>query len=83
MQMDNCCLMEPPMLSAHLLDIKGVHNNYMQYYTDVLILSFVINLGLFYSFKFFYIYIVIPIYAIFKTLNFIFTHFLSSPVSYL
>ncbi|VWU48808.1 conserved protein, unknown function [Hepatocystis sp. ex Piliocolobus tephrosceles] len=50
------------------------------YYSDILILSFIINLGLFYSFKFFYIYIIIPLYAIFKVFNFIFKNFLSSPV---
>ncbi|KEG04138.1 hypothetical protein YYE_01041 [Plasmodium vinckei vinckei] len=51
------------------------------YYTDVLILSFVINIGLFFSFKFFYIYIIIPIYATFKFINFIVKFFLGSPMS--
>ncbi|ETW48297.1 hypothetical protein PFMALIP_03670, partial [Plasmodium falciparum MaliPS096_E11] len=49
------------------------------YYTDVLILSFCINIGLFFSFKFFYIYIIIPLYAAYQIISFIFKYFLSSP----
>ncbi|GAW83510.1 conserved protein, unknown function [Plasmodium gonderi] len=69
---------------CYYYSIKNIHYGLTNglnftYYTDVLILSFVINLGLFYSFKFFYIYIIIPIYAAFKTLNFIFKYLLGSP----
>ncbi|SOV80570.1 conserved protein, unknown function [Plasmodium reichenowi] len=64
--------------------IKSIHyglTNGMNYtyYTDVLILSFCINIGLFFSFKFFYIYIIIPLYAAYQIINFIFKYFLSSP----
>ncbi|SBT82465.1 conserved protein, unknown function [Plasmodium ovale] len=73
------------MFFCYYYSIKNIHyglTNGMNftYYTDVLVLSFVINLGLFYSFKFFYIYIIIPVYAVFKFFNFFFTYFLSSPV---
>ncbi|CAG9472197.1 conserved protein, unknown function [Plasmodium vivax] len=81
----NIFLLHCLLFFCYYYSIKNIHYGLTNglnftYYTDVLILSFVINLGLFYSFKFFYIYIVIPIYAIFKTLNFIFTNFLSSPL---
>ncbi|KOB86238.1 hypothetical protein PFDG_01513 [Plasmodium falciparum Dd2] len=54
--------------------IKSIHyglTNGMNYtyYTDVLILSFCINIGLFFSFKFFYIYIIIPLYAAYQIIK--------------
>ncbi|SCP03418.1 conserved protein, unknown function [Plasmodium malariae] len=82
----NIFLMHCILFFCYYYSIKNIHYGLTNglnftYYTDVLILSFVINIGLFYSFKFFYIYIIIPIYAIFKVFNFIFKYFLSSPLS--
>ncbi|SCN63067.1 conserved protein, unknown function [Plasmodium chabaudi chabaudi] len=71
---------------CYYYSIKNIHYGITNglnftYYTDVLILSFVINIGLFFSFKFFYIYIIVPIYATFKFINFIVKFFLGSPMS--
>ncbi|CRG97697.1 conserved protein, unknown function [Plasmodium gallinaceum] len=70
---------------CYYYSIKNIHYGIITginftYYTDVLILSLIINIGLYYSFKFFYLYLIIPIYAIFKIFNFIFKYFLSSPI---